>query len=89
MARFAVAANPKREASCHGLGQVAVDVHVMPEARAQQSRNLADGNARLRNLELDLVGPGPRQAEGCGRTARGILQMRELVEQRAGTSTGA
>ncbi len=55
--RHAVAADRERKVSRLGLNQVAVDVDVMSEPLSKKTRNLADGYACLRHVELDVPRP--------------------------------
>ncbi len=68
-----ITAHRQRQAAGPGLHEIAADVQVMTESLVQQSSDLADRDAGVGNIDLDVAGPVIVQmAFGGGAAGRGL-----------------
>ncbi len=82
--RDAVAAHGERESAGARQHQIAVDVQVVAEPLVQQTADLADGHARLRNLDLHVRRPGAAGLEATVGGAGRRLKLAQSVEHAGG-----
>ncbi len=83
-----VAAHGQGQAATIGLHQVALDVQVVAEPGLQHAVEVAQRQAGLGHLHLDVAGPGVGQTALGRRAPGGRLQAGKLVEQATGHHLG-
>ena len=59
-------------------------MQVVAEPLVQEAVDLADGDAGLRHLDLDVAGPGAVRIQALVRAARGVLELLQRVQHARG-----